>query len=54
MVAILLFSVIVWITDSISYPASAAVILALIAFRLGISPNVATPSKLRAPAHADQ
>jgi anion transporter len=46
MVAILVFSVIVWITDSISYPASAAVILALIAFLLGISPNVSTPAKL--------
>jgi anion transporter len=46
MVAILLFSVIVWITDSISYPASAAVILALMAFSLGISPNPANPTKL--------
>jgi anion transporter len=46
MLAILLFSVIVWITDSISYPASAAVILALMAFLLGISPNVNTPGKL--------
>jgi anion transporter len=46
MIAILAFSVIVWITDSISYPASAAVILALMAFSLGISPNVANPSKL--------
>jgi len=46
MVAILLFSVIVWITDSISYPSSAAVILALIAFSLGISPNVTNPAKL--------
>src|SRR5262249_5731095 len=36
----------VWITDSISYPASAAVILALMAFSLGVSPNVASPSKL--------
>ena len=46
MIAILVFSVIVWITDSISYPASAAVILALIAFSLGISPNVSNPSRL--------
>jgi solute carrier family 13 (sodium-dependent dicarboxylate transporter), member 2/3/5 len=46
MIAILVFSVIVWMTDSISYPASAAVILALMAFSLGISPNVANPSKL--------
>ncbi len=46
MIAVLVFSVIVWITDSISYPASAALILALMAFSLGISPNVANPSKL--------
>src|SRR5712692_5659265 len=46
MVAILLFSVIVWITDSISYPVSAVVILALMAFSLGISPNVSSPTKL--------
>src|SRR5215831_8055566 len=45
MLAILLFSVIVWITDSISYPASAGVILALMAFSLGISPNVSAPTK---------
>lgn len=46
MIAILAFSVVVWMTDAISYPASAAVILALMAFSLGISPNVANPSKL--------
>jgi anion transporter len=46
MLGILVFSVIVWITDSISYPASAAAILALMAFLLGISPNVANPAKL--------
>src|SRR5215468_11666383 len=46
MIAILVFSVIVWISDSISYPASAAVILPLMAFSLGVSPNVANPSKL--------
>ena len=46
MLGILVFSVIVWITDSISYPASAAAILALMSFLLGISPNVANPAKL--------
>jgi len=46
MLAILLFSVIVWITDSISYPSSAAVILTLMAFSLGFSPNVSNPTKL--------
>src|SRR5262249_37125614 len=46
MIAIFGFSVIVWMTDSFSYPASSAVILALMSFSLGISPNVANPSKL--------
>lgn len=46
MLAILLFSIIVWMTDSISYPASAAVILALMAFLLGMSPNVNMPGRL--------
>jgi anion transporter len=46
MLAILFFSVIVWITDSIAYPSSAAVILGLMAFLLGISPNVSNPAKL--------
>jgi len=46
MVAVLLFAIIVWITDSISYPVSAAVIMALMAFLLGTSPNVSNPIKL--------
>ncbi len=45
--AILVFSVIVWITDSLAYPVSSVVICALMAFLLGFSPNVAaTPTKL--------
>ena len=46
MLGILLFSIIVWMTDAISYPVSAAVIMALMAFLLGISPSVAKPSVL--------
>jgi len=46
MLGILLFSVIVWMTDSISYPASAVVICALMAFLVGMSPNVADPKAL--------
>lgn len=41
MLAILVFSVIIWMTDTISYPASAAVIMALMSFLIGTSPNVA-------------
>jgi solute carrier family 13 (sodium-dependent dicarboxylate transporter), member 2/3/5 len=43
MLGILLFSIIVWMTDTISYPVSAAVIMALMAFLIGISPDVANP-----------
>ena len=46
MLAILVFSVIVWMTDTISYPVSAGVIMALMAFSLGVSPDPAAPAKL--------
>jgi solute carrier family 13 (sodium-dependent dicarboxylate transporter), member 2/3/5 len=46
MLAILIFSVIVWLTDTISYPVSAAVIMALMAFTLGVSPDPAKPTAL--------
>ncbi len=46
MLAILVFSVIVWMTDTISYPVSAAVIMALMAFTLGASPDPAKPATL--------
>ena len=46
MLAILLFSVVVWMTDTISYPVSAAVIMALMAFTLGVSPDPANPKNL--------
>lgn len=43
MLGILMFSVIVWMTDSISYPVSAAVIMGLMAVLLGTAPDVANP-----------
>lgn len=46
MLGILLFSVIVWMSDSISYPVSAAVIVGLISVLLGTAPNVAKPEVL--------
>jgi anion transporter len=46
MLAILVFSVIVWMTDCISYPASAAVIMALMSLLLGISPSLTKPGTL--------
>lgn len=52
MLAILAFSIVVWMTDSISYPVSAAVIMSLMAFLLGTAPNVAAPEKLIGTAPA--
>ncbi|MBP2636390.1 MAG: anion transporter [Firmicutes bacterium] len=46
MLAILLFSVIVWMSDSISYPVSAAVIMSLMAVLLGTAPDVAKTTTL--------
>ena len=40
------FAVIVWITEALDYAVSAIVISALMAFLLGISPNVANPNAL--------
>lgn len=46
MLGILLFSVIIWMTEAVSYPVSAAVIMTLMAFLLGTAPNMINPSKL--------
>jgi sodium-dependent dicarboxylate transporter 2/3/5 len=52
MIGILVFSVIVWMTDAVSYPVSAAVIMALMAFLLGASPDVANPKAVMGTAKA--
>jgi sodium-dependent dicarboxylate transporter 2/3/5 len=46
MLAILAFAVIVWMTEAIDYAVSAVVIAALMAFLLGLSPNVANSKVL--------
>ena len=46
MLAILAFSIVVWMTDSVSYPVSAAIIVSLMAFLLGTAPNAAAPTKV--------
>ncbi|EGO63389.1 DASS family sodium-coupled anion symporter [Acetonema longum] len=52
MIGILIFSVIVWMSDSISYPVSAAVIMSLMAILLGISPDIANPKVLMGTSKA--
>ena len=46
MLAILAFAVIIWMTEAIDYAVSAIVIAALMAFLLGLAPNVANPKIL--------
>ena len=43
MLGILVFAVIVWMTEAVSYPVSAAVIVTLMAFLLGSAPSAADP-----------
>lgn len=43
MLALLVFSVILWMTECISYPASAAVIMSLMVILLGFAPDVSKP-----------
>ena len=43
MLALLLFSVIVWATEAVDYAISAVLITALMAFMLGLAPNAAKP-----------
>lgn len=46
MLAVFGFAVIAWVTEALDYAVSAVVIAALMAFLLGISPNVTNPSVL--------
>ncbi len=46
MLAILAFSVVIWMTEALDYAVSAVVIAALMAFLLGLSPNPANPRVL--------
>ena len=46
MLALLLFSVVLWMTEGVSYPVSAAVILSLITLLIGTSPIVTDPTKI--------
>ncbi|WP_083383957.1 DASS family sodium-coupled anion symporter [Cupriavidus sp. USMAHM13] len=46
MLAILAFAVVVWITEAVSYEASAIMITSLMAALIGFAPDVAAPDKL--------
>lgn len=52
MLAILVFSIIVWMTDAVSYPVSGAIILTLMSFFLGTAPNPAKPDVILGTTNA--
>lgn len=52
MLGILLFSIIIWMTEAVSYPVSAAIILALMTFLLGVAPSAANPQVLLGTSNA--
>ncbi len=52
MLAILAFAVIVWMTEALDYAVSAVVIAALMAFMLGLAPDVANPKVLLGTSRA--
>jgi len=46
MLGLLLFSVILWVTEAVDYAISAVLIVALMAFLLGLAPNAARPAEV--------
>ena len=52
MIGILVFAVIIWMTEAVSYPVSAFIITVLMTLMLGFAPSVADPSKLLGTSRA--
>jgi anion transporter len=52
MLGLLLFSVILWMTEAVDYAVSAVLITALMAFMLGLAPNAAKPGEMLGTAAA--
>ena len=52
LIGILVFAVIVWMTEGVSYPVSAFVIVTFMSFALGLSPNPAKPETILGTANA--
>lgn len=46
LIGILVFAVLIWMTEGVSYPVSSFVIITLMSFALGMAPNPASPEKL--------
>lgn len=46
LIGILVFAVIIWMTEGVSYPVSSFVIITLMCYTLGLAPNPANPDKL--------
>lgn len=52
MLAILAFAVVVWLTEAVSYEASAIIITSLMAFLVGTAPTIDDPSQLYGTSRA--
>ncbi len=52
LIGILVFAVIVWMTEGVSYPVSAFVIVTFMSFALGLAPNPAKPGAIIGTANA--
>ena len=52
LIAILVFAVIIWMTEGVSYPVSAFVIVTFMSFGLGLSSNPAKPEAILGTANA--
>lgn len=46
LIGILVFAVIIWMTEGVSYPVSSFVIITLMCYTLGLAPNPANPDKI--------
>ena len=54
MLAILVFAVVVWITEAVSYEASAIMITSLMAFLLGTAPTLQDPSVIYGSSRSEE
>ena len=52
LIGILAFAVIIWMTEGVTYPVSAFIIMVLMAFSLGMAPNPAKPTAILGTANA--
>ncbi len=52
MIGMLIFSILIWMTEAVTYPVSSAIILALMTFLLGGAPDIANPKTVMGTSKA--